>query len=67
MYEYNFGDLQNFENDIERIRQSSNLDFDLKNENRTSIFDTILGFLPFIILIAVWLFFMKRMSGGGAG
>ena len=29
--------------------------------------DTLLGFLPFIILIAVWLFFMKRMSGGGAG
>ena len=67
LYEYNFGDLQNFENNIERVRQSSDLDFDLKNENKTSIFDTILGFLPFIILIAVWLFFMKRMSGGGAG
>jgi ATP-dependent metalloprotease FtsH len=67
LYEYNFGDLQNFENNIETVRQSSNLDFDLKNENKTSFFDTILGFLPFIILIAVWLFFMKRMSGGGAG
>ncbi|WP_298881496.1 ATP-dependent zinc metalloprotease FtsH [uncultured Polaribacter sp.] len=67
LYEYNFGDLQNFENNIEKARQSNGLDFDLKNENRTSIFDTILGFLPFIILIAVWLFFMRRMSGGGAG
>ncbi|MDN3619303.1 ATP-dependent zinc metalloprotease FtsH [Polaribacter undariae] len=66
-YDYNFGDLQNFENNIEKARQANELDFDIKNENKTSIFDTILGFLPFIILIAVWLFFMKRMSGGGAG
>ena len=67
LFEYNFGDLQNFENNIENSRQSSNLDFDLKNENRTSFLDTILSFLPFIILIAVWLFFMRRMSGGGGG
>ena len=66
-YDYNFGDLQNFENNVEKVRQANGLDFDIKNENKTSVFDTILGFLPFIILIAVWLFFMKRMSGGGAG
>ncbi|WP_341221802.1 ATP-dependent zinc metalloprotease FtsH [Polaribacter atrinae] len=66
-YDYNFGDLQNFENNVEKARQANELDFDIKNENKTSVFDTILGFLPFIILIAVWLFFMKRMSGGGAG
>ena len=60
----NTRDTKLFENDIEKSRLSNNLDFDLKNENRTSIFDTILGFLPFIILIAVWLFFMRRMSGG---
>ena len=66
-FDYNFGDLQNFENNIDKARQANGLDFDIKNENKTSILDTILGFLPFIILIAVWLFFMKRMSGGGAG
>ena len=67
LYEYNFGDLQNFENDLERARKENQLTFDLKNEGSTSMVDTLLGFLPFIILIAVWLFFMKRMSGGGAG
>ena len=67
LYEYNFGDLQNFENDLERAKKDSELTFDLKNESRTSMVDTLIGFLPFIILIAVWLFFMKRMSGGGAG
>tara|TARA_R110000822_G_scaffold7440_4_gene30402 strand:- start:717 stop:2708 length:1992 start_codon:yes stop_codon:yes gene_type:complete len=67
LYEYNFGDLQNFENDLEIARKDSELTFDLKNESRTSMVDTLIGFLPFIILIAVWLFFMKRMSGGGSG
>ncbi len=67
LYEYSFGDLQNFENDIEEFRQEKDLNFDLKYESKTSLFDTILGFLPFIILIAIWIFFMRRMSGGGAG
>ncbi|TVZ57093.1 cell division protease FtsH [Lutibacter sp. Hel_I_33_5] len=67
LFEYNFGDLQNFENKIETAKQLNSLDFDLKNENQTSMFDTIIGFLPFIILIGIWLFFMKRMSGGGSG
>ncbi|AUC85069.1 peptidase M41 [Polaribacter sp. ALD11] len=67
LYEYNFGDLQNFENDLEKAKKDNELTFDLKNESRTSMVDTLIGFLPFIILIAVWLFFMKRMSGGGAG
>ena len=67
LYEYNFGDLQNFENDLEVARKENELTFDLKNESRTSMVDTLIGFLPFIILIAVWLFFMKRMSGGGSG
>jgi len=27
----------------------------------------LIGFLPFLLLIGVWIFFMKRMSGGGGG
>ena len=69
LYEYNIGDLQNFENRVEKSRIENGLDFDLKNDERTSMFDTLISFLPFIILIAIWLFFMRRMSGaaGGAG
>ena len=29
--------------------------------------DTLIGFLPIIIIIGVWIFLMRRMSGGGAG
>ena len=67
LYEYNFGDLQNFENNIRDVKEAQGLDFDKENIERTSFTETILSFLPFIILIAVWLFFMRRMSGGAAG
>ncbi|WP_028893074.1 ATP-dependent zinc metalloprotease FtsH [Tenacibaculum sp. 47A_GOM-205m] len=71
LYSYNFGDLQNFENEIEKEKKENNLDFDKVNIERTSMMDTLISFLPFILLIAIWLFFMRRMSGaaggGGAG
>jgi len=68
MFEYNFGDLRNFENQLNEAKKAQNLDFDVKFDERTSLIDTLIGFLPFIILIGVWLFFMRRMSGaGGAG
>ncbi|WGH76749.1 ATP-dependent zinc metalloprotease FtsH [Tenacibaculum tangerinum] len=71
LYTYNFGDLQNFENEINREKEEKNLDFDKVNVERTSMMDTIISFLPFILLIVIWLFFMRRMSGaaggGGAG
>ena len=66
-YTYTFGDLQNFENDLEDIKKERNLDFKLKYDSRTSFFDSIIGFLPFILLIVIWIFFMRRMSGGAGG
>ncbi|MDG1226545.1 MAG: ATP-dependent zinc metalloprotease FtsH [Polaribacter sp.] len=65
LYEYNIGNLENFEKNIERAKQENGLTFDVKNEDKTSFTDMFIGFLPFIVLIAVWLFFMRRMSGGG--
>ncbi len=65
IFTYNFGDLQNFENTINKDKQEFNLDFDREYIERTSIFDTIINFLPFIILILIWLFFMRRMAGAG--
>ncbi len=68
VYEYNFGDQKNFEDSIAKAKsENSNLIVDIRNKEKTSFFDMIIGFLPFIILIAIWLFFMRRMSGGGAG
>lgn len=67
LYTYNFGDLQNFENEIKKEKAEKNLDFDRKNVEPTSLITTLFDFLPFIIFIGIWIFFMKRMSGGGAG
>ncbi|MEJ6686492.1 MAG: ATP-dependent zinc metalloprotease FtsH [Crocinitomicaceae bacterium] len=37
-------------------------------EERVDYFGTILSYLlPFVIIIAIWIFVMRRMSGGGGG
>jgi ATP-dependent metalloprotease FtsH len=67
VYIYDFGDLQNFEKNLETSKGEFNLDFDKDNTTRTSFFDSFLVWLPFIFIIGLWIFFMKRMSGGGGG
>jgi AFG3 family protein len=68
LFQYDFGDLQNFENKLNQYRATKNLDFDVDSDSRGSFFESIIGFLPFILLIAIWIFFMRRMSGGaGSG
>lgn len=67
IYVYDFGDLQNFENELKEAKQNNDLDFDKDNATRTSFLDSFLVWLPFIFLIGLWIFFMRRMSGGGAG
>ncbi len=66
-YVYDFGDLQNFENELNTKREEFNLDFDKENKKQTNILSELVGWLPFILLIGLWIFFMRRMSGGAAG
>jgi cell division protease FtsH len=66
-FSYDIGDLQNFENQLSEAKTKFSLDFDQKHVTQTSFMDQIFAFLPFIILIAIWLFFMRRMSGAGGG
>ena len=69
-YKFEFGDLQNFEDDISKVIAEENLDPQPKIEYKTEQNlwgDFIIGLLPFILLIGVWIFIMRRMSGGGAG
>lgn len=67
LFQYNFGDLQNFENQISASEKDNGVRVEVEYEPRTSIFDQIFTFLPFILLIAIWLFFMRRMSGSAGG
>ena len=66
MFEYKFGDLQNFEKKLEEAKNTHSLEFDKLNDEQTDLFDSIISYLPFIFLIGLWIFFMRRMSGGGA-
>ena len=69
-YAFEFGDLKLFQEKLERAK-ANNVEFDYEFvtiENK--FFDVILSFLPIIVIIAVWIFIMRRMSGnagGGAG
>ncbi|MDT0552418.1 ATP-dependent zinc metalloprotease FtsH [Urechidicola vernalis] len=66
-YTYDFGDLQNFENDLNSKRSELNLDFDTANKSQGDLMSQLIGWLPLIVLVAIWIFFMKRMSGGAGG
>lgn len=66
-YQFEVGSLELFEEKLEKARNDGiafRLEF-ITVENRWM--DTLIGFLPIIIIIGVWIFLMRRMSGGGAG
>ncbi|WP_422105714.1 ATP-dependent zinc metalloprotease FtsH [Winogradskyella sp.] len=70
-YKFEFGDLQNFEKDIRQSIEENNLSTEVKYETEQNVWgDFLLTLLPFILIIGVWIFIMRRMSsgaGGGAG
>lgn len=66
-YQFEVGSLELFEEKLERAK-ANDIDFRLEfvtTENRW--LDVIISFLPIIIIVAVWIFLMRRMSGGGSG
>ncbi len=71
-YTYNIGDISTFQPFI--LDEQKNAGYEEKeiiypeSETRHNYLGEILGWtLPFIILIVLWMFLMRRMSGGGAG
>ncbi|MGY5351191.1 ATP-dependent zinc metalloprotease FtsH [Wenyingzhuangia sp. IMCC45533] len=64
---YNFGSLENFENIIRENKDEYNLTIDVKNVSKTDLLDSLIGFLPFVLILGLWIFFMRRMSGGAGG
>ena len=66
-YKFEFGDLQNFENDINELIDENNLNTNIAYDTEGDIWGGILSFLPFILIIGIWIFIMRRMSSGGGG
>ena len=67
-YEFEFGDLQNFENNFQIIKRENNLDTQIIWNTESNLWgEVIVGLLPFIVIIGIWIFIMRRMSGGAGG
>ena len=66
-YVFEIGNLELFQNKLEEAEQKGiQFNYNFKTiENKW--FDVLIGFLPLLILVGLWIFFMKRMSGGGGG
>ena len=69
-YTFEFGDLQNFENNLANISKENELSIETNYLTEQNVWgDIFISLLPFILLIAIWIFIMRRMSSssGGAG
>ena len=65
-YQFEFGDVQLFQKQLEDTIQEEQLDTVLDFKTETNAWGDILSSLiPFILIIGVWIFIMRRMSGGG--
>ena len=67
-YSFEFGDLQNFENKIQEVKKEYNLETFVTYDTQTNVWgEVFLTLLPFILIIGIWIFIMRKMSSGGGG
>ena len=65
-YTFEFADAQNFENKLIKAQSENKLkDYDFKLKDDWTGY--IGQFLPILLLVGVWIYFMRRMSGGAGG
>ena len=65
-YRFELGDLSNFENRFDQIVKDNNLSTTRENKTEQNIFgDLLFSILPFIVIIGLWIYVMRRMAGGG--
>ncbi|RUA15715.1 MAG: peptidase M41, partial [Flavobacteriia bacterium] len=67
-YILDYGDLQIFQNEITEIKKENNLDTIVEFDTESNVLgDLLLSLLPFALIIAIWIYLMRRMSGGAGG
>ena len=67
-YRFEFGDLQNFENRLKKTEEENNLSIEVNYVTEQNIWgDLLLSMLPFVLIIGIWIFIMRKMSSGGSG
>ena len=53
--------------DIPELLLEKNINLVVKPQEQSGFVTVLLSFLPFLLLIGVWIYFMNRMQGGGRG
>lgn len=67
-YVLDYGDLQIFQNEITEIKKENSLNTIVEFDKESNLFfDLLITILPFVLIIGLWIYLMRRMSGGGAG
>ncbi len=67
-YSFELGDLQNFENSFDQIKAENNLNTIRTYETHSNVWgDILITLIPFVLIIGIWIFIMRRMSGGSGG
>ena len=65
-YVFDIGNDEIFQKKLEvAVAEGKLKDFSFMQQSNWT--DLLIGFLPIIVIIAIWIFIMRRMSGGGAG
>ena len=70
-YKFKFGSLEYFEGQLSKSLEGESSPPEITySEESSALSDILISVLPFLLLIGVWIFIMRRMSsgaGGGAG
>ena len=64
------GSVEQVEAFVEQARTAKKFtgDYSYKNEKKDDTFSMLLwNILPFVVIVAIWIYIMRRMSGGGGG
>ena len=69
-YTYRIGSLERFEETVEQVQQEHGITdpvYITNIQRRSWGMDFLLGWFPLILLVVIWIFFMRSMGRGGMG
>ena len=52
---------------LDKVKEEKGYDIETSFDSSSAISGILLGLAPFILLIAIWIFFIRRMASGGGG
>lgn len=65
-YQLQYGDLKLFQEDLQKAADEGHK-VEVKFQESSNWTEILISFLPILLFIGVWLYFMRRMSGGAGG